>query len=107
AGEDRAERTAEPFREADRDGVGESSPRRGLDAGRDRGVEESRAVEVDGGAAGARGLDHRAERLGRPAPAAGAAVRVLEHDPAAWAELVDLLDLLRRRPPRLRAETLH
>ncbi len=71
AGEDRAERAAEPLREADRDGVGERSPGRRLDAGRDRGVEEPRAVEVDGGAAGARGIDAspgtpRAARSGRP-----------------------------------------
>jgi hypothetical protein len=32
---------------------------------------------------------------------------VLEHDHAARAELVDLLDLLRRRPPGLGHESLH
>src|SRR6476659_11146551 len=100
AGEDRAERAAEPLREADRDRVCERSPGRGLDAGSDRGVEETRAVEVDGGAAGPRRLDRRAELVERPDPAAGAAVRVLEHEHAARAELVDLPDLLRRRPPR-------
>ena len=34
-------------------------------------------------------------------------MRVLEHEHAARPELVDLLDLLRRRPPRVRGEALH
>ncbi len=82
-------------------------PGRRLDPGCDGGVEEPRAVEVDGGATGARGVDRRAELLERPDPAARAAMRVLEHEHAARAKLVDLLDLLRRRPPGLRHETLH
>ena len=59
------------------------------------------------GAARARGLDGCAELLERPDAAAGAAMCVLEHEHAARAELVDLLDLLRRRPPGLGDEALH
>src|SRR4051794_18634206 len=107
AGEDGAERTAQPFREADRDGVGERAPGGRLEAGADRGIEEAGAVEVDGSAARARRLDRGPELCERPDAAAGAAVRVLEHEPAAGPELVDFLDLHRVRPPRLGHEALH
>ena len=102
-----AERAAEPLREADRDGVGQRSPGRRLEACRDRGVEEARAVEVDDGSAEARGLHSGAELLERPDPATGAAMGVLEHEHAARAELVDVRDLLRRRPPRVGGQALH
>ncbi len=79
----------------------------GSHARSDGRVEEARPVEMDGGTARARRLDRRAELVERPDAAAGAAVGVLEHEHAPGAELVDLLDLLRRRPARVRFEPLH
>ena len=88
AGEDRAHRAAEPLREADLDGVGEPAVLGGRDAGGDGGVEQARAVEMDGEAELAGGGDRRFELLERPDPPAGAPVRLLEHDDARRLEPV-------------------
>ena len=62
---------------------------------------------MDGSAAFSRCVDRGAELVERPDLPAGAAMRVLEDEHAARPELVDLLDLLRRRPSRLGDEPVH
>ena len=66
AGEDRAERAAEPLREAQRDGVEEAADLVGAAAARDGRVGEAGAVEVHREAELARGVDDRLELLERP-----------------------------------------
>ncbi len=80
AGEDGAERTAEPLREADRDRVGEAAVRGGRHAARDRRVEEPRAVEVHGEPELSRACRHRDQLVERPDLPPRAAVRVLHHE---------------------------
>ena len=62
---------------------------------------------MDGGAAGAVRVEDRAELGERPDAPAGAAMRVLEHEDASRPELVELLDLFRRRPPGVGDQALH
>ena len=77
AGEDRAERAAEAFREAQRHRVEEAPEPRGGNAGGDRGVQQAGAVEVRRDPALARRGRDGCELLDRPAPSARRVVRVL------------------------------
>jgi len=81
-GDNGAERTAEPLREADRDRVEVPADRRRRHAARDRGVEDPRAVEVDGQPVLPRRVGYCRDLLERPtevdrpgAPALGGAPR--------------------------------
>jgi hypothetical protein len=79
-GEERAERAAEPLREAERDRVEVPADLRRRRAARHRRVHEPRAVEVDAHVELAAGRRHRLDLLERPDPAAGRVVRVLDDD---------------------------
>src|SRR5207237_6381036 len=80
AGDERAERTAEPFRETERDRVelpGDHSRRNGA---RDRRVQDARAVEMNRELELTARGDQRPDLLERPDPATGGVVRVLDRD---------------------------
>ncbi len=62
---------------------------------------------MEGSAAFVRGLDGRAELVERPDAPARAAMRVLEHDDAARAELLLGADVLRCDPACFRLDALH
>ena len=72
------------------------------DAARDRGVEQPGAVEVDDQAQLARGLGDGRQLVERPHAAAGAAMRLLEHDDARRLQVVgdphDVAQLVGRDP---------
>ena len=102
SGEDRSERTAEPFREAQRHRVGERAVAGRGDAGGNRGIQQSCAVQVDGQPELVRRVRDRRQLVEGPHTAARAAVRVLEHDDPDRLELVALLHdstQLQRRDP--------
>jgi hypothetical protein len=80
AGDQRAQRTAQPFREAERDRVERTADARGRDTARDRCVDQARAVEVHRKVVLAAGRDDRVDLLERPDAAAGAVMRVLDGD---------------------------
>src|ERR671910_2203060 len=84
-GQNRAQRAAEPFREAQRDSVEARPDLGGLDAERDRRVEEARTVEVEGQAELECDRVQLADLLQGPHPAATRVVRVLDpEDAGAW-----------------------
>jgi len=90
AGDDRAERAAEPFREADRNGVGVTGDCRGTLAARDRGVEETRAVEVEGELELPAGLGDCRDLGEGPHPPARRVVRVLDRDDARGRRMAEI-----------------
>src|SRR5439155_8162308 len=74
ARDQRAERTAEPFRETEGHGV-EAAPDPGrIDTGRDSGIDEPRAVEVSREVMLAAGCDDRVDLVERPGTTSGAVV---------------------------------
>ena len=86
AREQRAERAAQALRETERDGVEAGGDLGGVDAERDGGVEQARAVEVDREAELARGRDDVLELVERPDAPARVVVRVLEREHGArWS----------------------
>ena len=92
AGEDRSERTAEPFGETERDGVCERAVLRSRHAARDGRVHQPGAVEMDGEAELARGARGRSQLVERPQASARAPVRLLENDDARGLEIVGSVD---------------
>ena len=108
AGEDRAERAAEALREADRDGVGERAPRPQARSPAATAALKSRAPSRWTAAPRSRAASTAARNSSsgqmRP-PELRCVFSSTTH--AARPELVDLLDLLRRRPPRVGDEPVH
>src|SRR5690349_12387931 len=79
-GDERAERTAEPLRETERDRVERASDVGGRNSTRDRCVQHTRAVEMDGELELAACRDERLNLLERPDPASRGVVGVLDRD---------------------------
>ena len=82
AGEDRAERAAEPLREAERDGVEARADLGRVDPERDGCVQQPGAVEVEAQVELERERAQLADLLQRPDPAAARVVRVLDPEQA-------------------------
>jgi hypothetical protein len=97
ARDDRAERAAEPLREADRDRLRVSGDRRRLHPARNRGVEQPRAVQVQTQVELAAGLGHRLDLSERPDAASRGVVRVLDRHDACRRHMAEVA------PPRSRA----
>ena len=87
----RAERAAEALREAERDGVEAAADLGGVDPGRDGGVQQPRAVEVEAQVELERDRVQLVDLLERPDPAAARVVRVLDPEHAR-ARRVDRRD---------------
>ena len=111
--DDRSERAAEPFGEAERDRVELAPVLRCRSPARDRGVHEPRAVEMHREPVRPGLGDHLLEMPERPDPAAAAVVGVLDADEpgrrrvqvARWVDR--LANVLGGEDPVLRHERLH
>ena len=103
--DDRAERAAEPLREADRDRVGVARDRGRLIAARDGGIEEPRAVEMERELELPARLGHRLDLGERPHAATRGVVRVLDRDDPCRRHMAEVAatsgctHLLRRESP--------